>query len=447
MNARAACLGLLLTMVTLAARAEPECGSLDELAWLAGHWEARTSNSRIVERWTRVSDATAEGYGEVYDRASGELKSREVLRLVEMGGTIFYLPKVAHNPLPIAFRLTSCGPKHATFENPDHDFPTRIAYRMEEDGRLSADVRGHDRNGFTLQFEAVALPRQKRITLSFDDAPRKDSAHFSGVERTRQLLESLASVQAPPVVFYATARNLDFEGDARMRMYASAGHYIGNHSFSHRRPGDLGVDAYLDDVRRADVLLRRYGTFVPLYRYPFLDEGRDIETRDALREGLAVLGYRNGYVTVDNYDFYIDGLFQRAVEQGLAVNFERLRDIYVDILMQAVRHYDDVADRYLEHDPIHVLLLHENDLAAMFVDDLVMALRAEGWTLVDGMDAYDDSIARRVPDTLFNGQGRVAAIAEAAGAPRRALVHPLEDTEALDELFLTGNVFGAGAGR
>lgn len=132
-----------------------DCGDLDELAWMAGDWETTTRSSRLVERWARVSGDTAEGVGEVFDLETGALKSRETLRLAAMSGEVFYIAKVAHNDLPVAFKLTSCEGDSAVFENPDHDFPTRIAYRLEDGGEMTADVRGPDGQGFGLRLTAV----------------------------------------------------------------------------------------------------------------------------------------------------------------------------------------------------------------------------------------------------------------------------------------------------
>ncbi|MBT8062614.1 MAG: polysaccharide deacetylase family protein [Xanthomonadales bacterium] len=435
---------LLVLAMPLSGHADA-CGQLDELWWMAGNWETTSPSSRVTEQWIRVSPDTAEGLGQVFDLESGAVRSSETMRLVAMSGEVFFIAKVAHNDVPVAFKLTSCEGDTAVFENPDHDFPTRIAYQLEGDDRLTADVRGPDGQGFELHFTAAPPVRPKRISLTFDDAPRADSQRFSGIERTQRLIDALEAADVPPALFFSRSKGIDVEGDARMRMYSLAGHYIGNHSHTHQRPARLGAEAYLEDVKIAHDKLVRYPTFVPLYRYPFLDEGRDVETRDRLRTGLARLGYSNGYVTVDNYDWYMDNLLQQALETGHAVDYGRLGEIYVDVMMQAVRFYDAIANDRLRLAPAHVLLLHENDLAALYIGDLVNALRNEGWTIIDALEAYQDPIASKVPDTVFNGQGRVAAIAEAQGTPRRDLVHPLEDEQALERLLETNDIFGTRA--
>jgi peptidoglycan/xylan/chitin deacetylase (PgdA/CDA1 family) len=433
---------LSVTCFALPATALAEnCSSLGQLEWLLGHWKSAGENTVIAETWERISDKTFEGFGESRSAINGELKSRETLRLVQMSGAVFFIAKVAHNEFPVGFRLTDCEDGRAVFENTVHDFPTRIGYQRLDADSMTVDVSGADGNGFQLGFQRMNEVPARRIAITFDDAPRAGSTKLTGAERTALLIRNLEAAQSPPVIFFSTAANIDEAGDVRMRQYQDAGHYIGNHSYSHPGLEPGKADEYLEDVRRAHGLLSQYPNFVPMFRYPFLNEGRDRKSRDSVRSALGELGYRNGYVTVDNYDFYMDTLLQRALENGREADYRKLGRLYVETLVDAADFYDDIAQEVLGRSPAHVLLLHENDLAALYIGDLIAGLRDEGWEIIDAMAAYDDPIAAVTPDTLFNNQGRVAAIAETGGMDRRDLVHPAEDREYLERLFEERGVF------
>ncbi len=281
-------------------------------------------------------------------------------------------------------------------------------------------------------------PAARRIALSFDDAPCADGAFFTGAERTRRLVAGLEAAGVQGALVFATTSNLDAapDGAARLRAYAEAGHAIGNHSHAHPWLRRSEADAYLADVRAANERLSAQGFAPAFFRYPFLDEGKDAAQRDAVRDGLSSLGLRNGYVTVDNYDWYLDVLAAEALAANPDFDRDVLRRLYVEVLVDAVRFYDGIGRAALGRSPAHVLLLHENDLAALFIADLVAALRADGWQIIPAAEAYEDPIATSAPDTLFNGQGRVAALARVAGRAPHELVHPLEDEAALRELFV-----------
>jgi hypothetical protein len=150
-------LALALSLGVVSMASADTCRSLTTLTWLLGRWEAVGEKTTVYERWAAVSTETWEGYGETHKTAERPedrtVLERESLRLVNMGDAIFYLAKVAHNALPVAFTLVDCGEDHAVFTNPEHDFPRRIEYRLAGNGM---DVHVSDGEpegkGFTLHF-------------------------------------------------------------------------------------------------------------------------------------------------------------------------------------------------------------------------------------------------------------------------------------------------------
>jgi len=120
------------------------CSSLTQLNWLIGKWQTEKSASFVNEIWQKVSDDTFEGQGKTNS-------SSESLRLVKMADEVFYLAKVSHNPLPIAFKLSHCKNKQFVFENMRHDFPNKIEYRQINSNALQVIVSGKAEKSFTIQ--------------------------------------------------------------------------------------------------------------------------------------------------------------------------------------------------------------------------------------------------------------------------------------------------------
>lgn len=282
-----------------------------------------------------------------------------------------------------------------------------------------------------------AEPGSKRIALTFDDAPRGDGPFFTGVERTQHLIDALAAVDVTGAMFFVTTGRIETQdqGSDRLQAYVAAGHHLANHSHSHPWLWQSEAEAYLDDIDQASQILRQFEGYQPFYRFPYLDEGRSAAKRDAIRTGLTERQLRHGYVTVDNYDWYMQALVKEAVESGHTPDRQELGQAYVDLLLQAVDFYDEISQNELGRSVAHVLLLHENDLAALFIDDLVNALRNRGWQIIPAVEAYRDEIAATLPDTLFNGQGRVAALAHVNGRAPRELIHVSEDEAWLRDEF------------
>ena len=282
-------------------------------------------------------------------------------------------------------------------------------------------------------------PPAGEIAITFDDGPRGNGPFFSGSERAGVLIDALDAAGVSGAMFFVTTKNLDArgkEGAQRLRRYVDAGHLLANHSHEHNWLSRTEADDYLADIDRAAAILARFEGTAPFFRFPYLNEGSTVAQRDSVRRGLADRGLKNGYVTVDTYDWYLASLTKEAIAAGHDVDIDQLRKTYVDYLVGGIDFYDDMARESLGRSPRHVLLLHENDLAALFIGDLVASLRERGWKIISALEAYDDPIASIAPDTLFLGQGRVAAIAHQAGRARKDLVHETEDEDYLRAEFI-----------
>jgi len=289
-------------------------------------------------------------------------------------------------------------------------------------------------------FTSISTHSQE-IAITFDDVPRPDSRLFSGEERTNKIITTLKKHNVPDVFLFVTTNNITTKSKKRVIAYTDAGFHLGNHSHSHFSAHREDIETYLSDITVAHNKLKFFDNVVPFYRYPYLKEGKDIKTRDRIRQHLRGMNYKNGYVTVDNYDWYMDSLLQSALVRGENVDYVALKKAYITTLWESILFYDNIAKKTLGRSPKHVLLLHENDMAALFIGDLIEHIRLQGWKVISPQNAYKDPIAFKAPDVLFNGQGRVAAIAKSRGWDEKLLRDVGSNEDYLDEYFKNNNVF------
>jgi peptidoglycan/xylan/chitin deacetylase (PgdA/CDA1 family) len=262
----------------------------------------------------------------------------------------------------------------------------------------------------------------KRIALTFDDVPRGRGAFFTPDNRTARLVAALKRAGVRQAAFFVTPGNLakpdGSGGERRIEAYVRAGHVIANHSFSHRPLSTTGSAEYIADIDRAEAWLKGRKGRRPWFRFPFLNEGRaDKGKRDAVRDALKARGLRSGYVTVDGADWNLESLTARAVSSGKQVDMEALRDLYVETMVEAAEFNDKLFRQTIGRSPAHVILLHETDLAALFIPDLVAELRKLGWRIVTADQAFADPIGKALPD-VPSAQGTLTeALAWEKGLP------------------------------
>ncbi len=289
---------------------------------------------------------------------------------------------------------------------------------------------------------ATASAQDKRIALTFDDVPRGPGAFLTQDDRTKRLIRALKTGRVAQAGFFVNPVHLakgDPSGVARLQAYVAAGHVIANHSHTHPNLTEVTAEAYLVDIDAASAWLVGRPGYRPLFRYPMLNEGRrDTAKRDAVRAGLAARGLSNGYATVDGYDWYLEQLTTAAIAAGKPMDRAALRDLYVETQLGAAAYFDALARKALGRSPAHVLLLHETDLAALYLPDLLKALRRNGWRIVSVDEAYADPIAAEAAryDTP-SAQGTLTemlAWTKGLPAPRW---YERNDTDLLRRLFKT----------
>ena len=126
-----------------------------------------------------------------------------------------------------------------------------------------------------------------------------------------------------------------------------------------------------------------------------------------------------------------------AVRASQTIDRDALHNLYIETHVEAAEFYDGLARRTIGRSPAHVLLLHETDLAALWIADLVAALRARGWEIVTADEAFADPIAREEPNSIRLPMGQIGAMADARGVPVREIYNPAFQQEWIAAAFAT----------
>jgi hypothetical protein len=114
----------------------------EDVAWLSGCWAFTRSGRHVIENWTPAEGGTLVGVSRTV--ADGKTIEYEFL-LIRSGATgLEYVAKPS-GQAEATFTATKATATDVVFENPAHDFSTRILYTRNGDTLLAA-IEG-PRNG------------------------------------------------------------------------------------------------------------------------------------------------------------------------------------------------------------------------------------------------------------------------------------------------------------
>ena len=121
--------------------------TIDDLAWLSGCWVSANQEPGSAEHWMPPAGGTMIGMNRTV--RDGKTVAFEFIRIVEQegGGLEFIASPSGQNTT--GFSMINITNREVIFENPDHDFPQRIIYRLVSDeellGRIEGTIDGDER--------------------------------------------------------------------------------------------------------------------------------------------------------------------------------------------------------------------------------------------------------------------------------------------------------------
>lgn len=116
--------------------------SIDQMGWLAGCWTGTRPGREVLEYWMPPSGGSMLGMGRtVKDERTVDF---EFMRIHEEGGKLRFTSKPS-GQAEDSFDARDLSKQSVIFENPTHDFPQRIIYRMQPDGSLLARIEGKEK--------------------------------------------------------------------------------------------------------------------------------------------------------------------------------------------------------------------------------------------------------------------------------------------------------------
>ncbi len=118
---------------------------LESAKWLVGEWKDVSKEGTLTETWTSESDSSLQART-FFITPKNETVFSEKVRLVSRNGNLIYIAQAygQNGDKPIEFAMTKNDSKEMVFENPKHDYPTKIVYENYGDS-LKATISGREK--------------------------------------------------------------------------------------------------------------------------------------------------------------------------------------------------------------------------------------------------------------------------------------------------------------
>jgi hypothetical protein len=261
-----------------------------------------------------------------------------------------------------------------------------------------------------------------------DDFRFVDSPLMTGKEQDERILSAIEKNKVEVALFVIGSVLEQPLARERLALWDRTHHIIANHTYTHTSYEEMSFEDFSEEILKTQEALAPYRNAQKFFRFPMLAEGETRKKRDEMRAFLKAHGYRQGYVTIDTSDWYIDSRLIDRLKQDPKTDLKRYADYYLQHVWHRAQFYDGLSQRVLGRSVKHTLLIHHNQLSALFLDDLISMFRSKGWRVIPAREAFQDPVFQMEPDIVPAGESILWGLAKENGKFDNLLRYPGEDS-------------------
>ncbi len=287
-----------------------------------------------------------------------------------------------------------------------------------------------ERSEATKTTKAIKVLEKPTVSFTFDDGITKDLAGYKFEDWNQMILNALDEEDLHAVFFVSGFNKMDRKGKHLLSEWDKQEHKIANHTFSHPNFNDKNntIKVFEQELLQTDSIINQYEQYVKYFRFPYLKEGKTKEKIEGIRSILEKNNYRNGHVTIDASDWYVNSRLINQMTYRKKVDTLAFEAFYLDHIIERATFYDSISYELNGRHIKHTLLLHHNLTSALFLKSLIKRFKLEGWEIIDAIEAYKDPIYTRVPTVEPAGESLIWSLAKESGKFENRLRYPAEDS-------------------
>lgn len=236
--------------------------------------------------------------------------------------------------------------------------------------------------GLLLCLTTTVTQAQRLVAITIDDLP------FVGESKNFHLNKIIETLKANgvPVTGFVIASEVTENNMPMLQKFRDAGFGVGNHTLTHANLNRMDTQAYIDEIKQADKILKPVLTRPKYFRFPYLVVGQG-EKKERVMNYLALKHYHVAPITIDSRDFVFNQLLMSVPEKERRFFMGVLKPCYIDFIWEQTLKAEEHNRVIHKPDQPQILLIHANLLNAYALEDIINLYRQNGYHFVSLDDA------------------------------------------------------------
>lgn len=248
---------------------------------------------------------------------------------------------------------------------------------------------------------------KKEICLTFDELPEASTFGESDRDAIAYLtLQTLKTYEIKATGFVVGDRvgtSFDMLGQ-----WLNEGHTLGTMTYSNQDLNEIGIENFIENIRLGgeaiEEMLEGFGQKKRYFRYPFLHYGDNVETKRQIEMYLDHMDYVVAHATIIPEDYLYNLTLEKLGKVPDSAAFWSLMNEYVNHVIDEVERQEAMAMELMGRPVRQIMLLHFNRLNAVFLEEIVLALKDLGYEFVTLDRALADEVYS-LPEGYLDGRG------------------------------------------
>jgi peptidoglycan/xylan/chitin deacetylase (PgdA/CDA1 family) len=261
------------------------------------------------------------------------------------------------------------------------------------------------------QSRTVALTIDDLPFVTGSDAPITPQDGPAAIKANRKLLKALARHRVPVTGFVIQKHVEDLgmpAGTEILQSWVEHGLDLGNHSYEHPDFDDHSVEQFEDQIVRGETaivpMMQAAHRKVEFFRFPFNHTG-DTETKHAaIAEFLRQRGYQLAPCTIETSDWMFAAAYARMAARHDGSSAARLRREYLAFTAAQIDYFSRMNADVLGYEPPEIMLLHDNQLNADVINQILALFESRGYKFVS-LDQAERDPVYQATDTFVTKYG------------------------------------------
>ena len=245
------------------------------------------------------------------------------------------------------------------------------------------------------------------LAITFDELPAARSFGEVDREAINYLILDALKRHGVKVTGFVVGDQIEDSYDI-LGQWLNGGHRLGNLTWSGQDYNMLGPEQFIAEVRRGaealEPMLSGFGQKNRYFRFPYLHYGDTMERRKAITDYLQADGARVCPATVVPEDYLYNLNLISLGKEPDSAKYEALLSDYINSVLDEVERCETMGHKLVGRSVKQIILLRANRLNAVFLDEMLTAMKAEGYKFITLDAALKDKVYLQ-PEAYYGLKG------------------------------------------